>query len=275
MNLDSDSNKSIDTPKIAIITPVLNDARFIEETIQSVISQDYNNIEYIVIDGGSTDQTVNIIQKYEDSIDLWISEPDEGIYDAQNKGVFRSSGQYFAILNSGDFYAAGNVISKIAEKIKAFPEIDFVYANAYLLKKTQDNKIVKAYSDISRIQKRSPIIHPTLFSRTQFFKSSGGFDTSLKIGADYEYIFRLFANQCKGIKLDDFIVYIRQGGYSFLNLISSKDMFFIQKKYNVPIARRYLNYYYRILHFNSLLLLLKFLGEKKFNKIKALRYFRS
>ena len=121
---------SLDKPLISIITPVLNDARFMEQTIKSVINQDYKNIEYIIIDGGSTDGTLDIIKKYADKIDLWVSEPDKGIYDAQNKGVFKAKGKYFAVLNSGDYYAGKDVVSKVAAGIIDDPKVDYIYSNA-------------------------------------------------------------------------------------------------------------------------------------------------
>ena len=120
---------SKERPLISIITPVLNNAEYLEQTIQSVIDQDYDNIEYIIIDGGSTDGTLDIIKKYNDKINFWISEPDKGIYDAQNKGVSRATGKYFAVLNSGDFYAENDVVSKVASKIKNQLNVDYIYSN--------------------------------------------------------------------------------------------------------------------------------------------------
>jgi len=268
------NEKSSKKPLISIITPVLNDARYLEQTIQSVITQDYDNIEYIIIDGGSTDGTVDIIKKYEDSIACWVSEPDEGIYDAQNKGAFRATGEYFAVLNSGDYYAETDVVSRFAQKIKQFSHADFIYSNAFLLKDTPDEKIVQSYSDIKNIRKRNPISHPTLFSRVKFFRESGGFDTSLKIAADYDYVCRLISSGSSGIKIDDFMVYIRQNGYSYLNLVSAKELFLIQKKYNKGPMMAYINYCFRWMHFKTLLLILKVVGQKNFNRIKMLRYFR-
>ena len=273
MNANVNNKKSQYKPLISIITPVLNGARFIEQTIQTVINQDYENIEYIIIDGGSTDQTLDIIKKYANKISFWVSEPDKGIYDAQNKGVFHSSGEYFVILNSGDFFAGNDVVSKIAERIIAFPNVDYIYSNAFLLKDTKNHTIISFKSDISNIYKHNSVPHPTLFSRTRFFKETGGFDTSLKISADYDYVFRLTANRCLGTKIKEFTVYIRQGGYSYLNLDSLEEFLFVQKKHNVPVIRRYINYYYKIFHFHSLLFLLRILGEKKFNKLKEVRYF--
>ena len=96
-------------PKITVVTVTYNAKDFLEETIQSVISQTYKNIEYIIIDGGSTDGTVDIIKKYEDKIDYWVSEPDSGISDAFNKGVQQSNG-YILMLNAGDIFIHNNIL---------------------------------------------------------------------------------------------------------------------------------------------------------------------
>lgn len=255
-----------------MVTPVLNSEAFVEQTILSIINQDYKNIEYIIIDGGSTDGTIDIIKKYADKIDLWVSEPDKGIYDAQNKGVFMAKGEYFAVLNSGDYYATTDVVSIIASKIGEHPNIDYVYSNAFFLKETEDNRIVKFESDIRNKYKYNPVPHPTIFSKTEFFKKSGGFDCSYKVSADYDYLFKLLTNNCLGLKIDAYTVFIRQGGYSYLNMLSASELLSIQKKYCNNWYPIYFRFFLRVLHFKTLRMLLKIIGKKKFNKIKQWRY---
>jgi glycosyltransferase involved in cell wall biosynthesis len=257
---------------ISIVTPVLNDASYLEQTIQSVIAQDYDNIEYIIIDGGSTDGTIDIIKKYEDNIDFWVSESDKGIYDAQNKGVARAGGEYFAILNSGDYYASTDVISRVAECITDHPGVDYVYSNALLIKIMEGRRIVRFYSDMANIWKFTPVSHPTLFSRTGLFMGLGGFDLSYRVAADYDYMCKLYVDQTKGIKLDQFSVYVRQGGFSCLNKQSPKEMFLIQKHHHPSQTRTYVNYFSKIVHFYSLRWLIKIIGERNYNRIKPLRY---
>ena len=257
---------------ISIVTPVLNDARYLEQTIQSVLSQDYDNIEYIIIDGGSTDGTLDIIKKYEDKIAFWSSEPDNGIYDAQNKGVYKSTGEYFAILNSGDYYASTDMISMVAECITDHPGVDYVYANALLIKLMEGRRIVRFYSDMANIWKFTPVSHPTLFSRTGLFLGLGGFDLSYRVAADYDYMCKLYVDQAKGIKLDQFTVYVRQGGFSCLNKQSPKELFLIQKHHHPSQPRPYVNYFSKMVHFYSLRWLIKVIGERNYNKIKPLRY---
>ena len=104
-------------PKISIITVSYNAVATIEQTILSVINQTYENIEYIIIDGGSTDGTIDIIKKYEDQISYWISEPDNGIYDAMNKGIIKTTGEWIYFLNSGDYFLDNEIINKIAKVI--------------------------------------------------------------------------------------------------------------------------------------------------------------
>jgi glycosyltransferase involved in cell wall biosynthesis len=120
------------TPKVSIITPSYNQGRFLESTIRSVIGQDYPNIEYIIVDGGSKDESVEVIKKYSDRLAWWVSEKDKGHADALNKGFAHASGEILAWLNSDDTYHPG-AVSQAVEILKAHPEVGMVYANANLI----------------------------------------------------------------------------------------------------------------------------------------------
>ena len=115
-------------PLISIITVVYNDKIKLEETILSVIGQTYDNVEFIIIDGSSTDGTINIIKKYEDKIDYWVSEKDSGIFDAMNKGILASKGDYINFMNAGDFFTKNNLVSEVVNILDS-EEIDFLYGD--------------------------------------------------------------------------------------------------------------------------------------------------
>lgn len=120
--------------KISIITVVFNGEKYLEETIKSVTNQNYDNVEYIIIDGGSTDGTLDIIKKYEDKIDYWVSEKDNGIYDAMNKGIDLANGEYLLFLNAGDTFSSSNVLNDVVnsiEKLDIVPSIIYGGANVY------------------------------------------------------------------------------------------------------------------------------------------------
>lgn len=129
------------SPKISIVTVVFNAEKYIEETMQSVINQTYDNVEYLIIDGGSTDGTLDIIKKYEDKIDYWVSEKDNGIYDAMNKGIKVFTGDYINFLNAGDSFVNNNVLTNIFSNHKHH---DLIYG-AIALKDASNNFLTNVY----------------------------------------------------------------------------------------------------------------------------------
>lgn len=203
-------------PKISIVTLSLNQGRFIEQTIESVLSQDYPNIEYIIIDGGSTDGTVDIIKRYENRISFWISEPDDGISDAFNKGIRASRGEIVGILNAGDIYKP-SAVSSAAEALFKGSDYDFTYGDIefideegnflYLMKGEKDYLPKISYTMYS-------IIHPTVFVRKKVYDSCGLFDKSYRIAMDYEFLLRIIKSGKKGLYLDIPVAQMRTGGVS-------------------------------------------------------------
>ncbi|WP_300911608.1 glycosyltransferase family 2 protein [Muribaculum intestinale] len=169
-----------DRLKISVITVCYNAAESIEETILSVINQTYSNLEYIIIDGGSTDSTVDIIKKYANRIAYWISEPDKGIYDAMNKGIAVATGDYINFMNSGDRFSCNLVLRKIQEFID--PErMDIIFGDHYSV----NNNNVK-YCNAKKIRllnRGMPFCHQAAFTRLSYHKSNP-FDISFKIYAD-------------------------------------------------------------------------------------------
>jgi len=178
---------------VSIITITYNSENYLEETIKSVISQDYSNIEYIIIDGGSIDGTPNIIKKYRSKISKWISEPDEGISDAMNKGIRMASGEIIGIIHSDDFYADSTVIKRVVEIFTMNAEIKAVYGIQDFVDPVT-NKLILTWgrdSHPSEIKKRMYIPHPTLFVRREVYDTIGLFRKDFKVAMDYEWAIRL------------------------------------------------------------------------------------
>lgn len=206
--------------KISIITIAYNSEDTIEDTIQSVINQSYTQIEYIIIDGGSTDNTLNIINKYKDQIHNIISEPDKGIYDAMNKGVNLANGELVGILNSDDFYSHNDVIKNIA---KAIGDYDSVYADLVYVDRENTNKIIRywksgTYTKGSFLKGWMPP-HPTFFLRKKIYNQFGTYNLSLKSAADYELMLRMIhKEQISTTYHPETITKMRVGGQSNASL---------------------------------------------------------
>lgn len=179
--------------KITIITVCYNSAATIEKTILSVKEQTYKNIEYIIVDGNSKDKTVSIIQKHDDIISRWISEPDKGLYDAMNKGVAMATGDVIGIINSDDTFNSNSVIEEIANFHKK-NSIEASVGN--IIQHKENGKIVRLYS--SKYWKPEKLKigfmppHPSIFFKRELFDKFGNYDLGFKIGADYELITRFF-----------------------------------------------------------------------------------
>ena len=194
----------------SIITVVLNNKKFIEETINSVINQN-SNFEYIIIDGGSTDNTVEIIKKYENRIDLWISEKDEGIYDAMNKGIILSNGEYIGMINSGDSYKSKS-LEIINNYIKRNNDIDFIFGSV-------QKKILKSGFSKNKLN-WSFDFYPShssgFFVRSNVQKKIGLYNTKYKLSADYDFFYKLIKQNYNGIatKKSEVIGNFRSGSYS-------------------------------------------------------------
>ena len=178
-------------PKISIITPSFNQGKFIERTIKSVLNQNYSNFEYIVIDGGSTDETISILKKYNDKL-TWISEPDSGQTSAINKGLRMSLGNIIAYLNSDDTYEP-HTLKIISKYFADHPKTYFVYGEGRLID-CDDNEIGfynTKTADYQSLASHCPISQPTTFMKRKIYEEIGEFNESYQFTMDYEYWIRV------------------------------------------------------------------------------------
>jgi glycosyltransferase involved in cell wall biosynthesis len=208
--------------KISLITVTYNSEKYFEECIRSVIKQNYSNIEHIVVDGNSTDGTVSIIERYSSHISQWISEKDNGMYDAINKGMKMATGDIIGLLNSDDTLASSGVISAI---VKCFEQndIDSLYGDLEYVDQHNTAKVIRLWKGLDYKRKRFEFgwmpAHPTFYFRKELLKKFGGYESHYFTAADYEFMARyLFLNKVSSIYLPKLIVRMRKGGASNSNL---------------------------------------------------------
>ena len=213
--------------KISIITATYNSAQTLGHTIESVIRQTYPDIEYIVVDGASTDGTQQIVKRYEPQLRgkmKWLSEKDHGIYDAMNKGIQMATGDIVGILNSDDYFTSNDIIEQLASAFHN-ESIDAVYGDIHFIRDGQPDKCIRYYSS----KKFSPIwlrfgfmpAHPSFYCRREIFEKAGLYKTDYQIGSDYEMMVRLFMkHHIKARYLPIDFVTMRTGGASTRNVRS-------------------------------------------------------
>jgi len=245
--------------KVSVITICHNRVHSIQATIESVLSQDYSNIEYIVIDGGSTDGTVEKIEKYKNDLSVFVSEADNGMYSALNKGLKLATGDIVGILHSDDVYYESSTIRKVVEKFKR-SAADLVYANGVYItcssesfaphskskKKTEDVTVNDYF--ISRIYKAKPFkknylnfgwipLHTTIYVRREIFEKYGYYDECYSIASDYEISLRWFMNDAiRKEFMNEWVVKMSLGGKSTTASLQKKksmEDFQIIQKYNL------------------------------------------
>ena len=205
--------------KISIITVTYNSIHTLKSTLESIQSQTARQkIEYIVIDGGSTDGTVELIKENTPFIDQWISEADNGIYDAMNKGLKMASGEWVGYLHADDILASNTIIEEMLKAITT-NNINVLYGNLNYVQSTNLNKTIRHWKSEtfspSLLKKGWMPPHPTLYIKKDLFEKLGGFDTRYSIAADYDFILRLFSSrETQSLYLDLLIVKMRMGGAS-------------------------------------------------------------
>ena len=215
-------------PKFSIITVTYNAEKVLEDTIQSIVTQSYKNVEYIIVDGGSTDGTLTIVNKYKEHIHTIVSEPDKGLYDAMNKGIAMATGDIIGILNSDDFYTSDIVLSTVAS---AFEDgnIDAVYGDIHYVQDNDLQKCPRYYSSklFHRRWMRLGFMpaHPSFYCHKEIYERYGGFNLSYKIAADFECLLRLiFVHKIRLRYIPMDFVTMRTGGASTSGLSSHKQI---------------------------------------------------
>jgi glycosyltransferase involved in cell wall biosynthesis len=215
-------------PLISIITVAYNAARTIEQTIKSVISQSYENLEYIIIDGGSTDGTLDIIKKYKDRIDFWIREPDKGIYDAMNKGITYANGELIGIINADDWYEP-DIISYIADCLINTDKNTVIHG---LLRIIKDEQFYSIKGNSTRVLKYDMIQHPTCFIPKSIYQQCGMYNIKYKYSADYDLVLRYVNSGVQFKFIEQVIANFRIGGISSAFKAQS-DKYLILKRHKV------------------------------------------
>lgn len=208
--------------KVSIITVCFNSAKTIRDTIESVLSQDYPDIEYIVIDGGSNDQTLKIVREYADRIAVIVSEKDRGIYDAMNKGIALASGDIVGMLNSDDIYINKYAVSELMKKMQD-SEADSVFADLVIVDPDDLNKVLRYYDSSffnpNKFRFGWMPAHPTFFVKKLLYDKVGPYSLDYQISADYEMLIRLlWVQKASYAYLQKPIVRMRYGGASTADL---------------------------------------------------------
>lgn len=240
----------IEKPLISIVTVVYNGEKYLEQTIISILGQDYDNVEYIIIDGGSTDRTLDIIKKYQDQVDYWISEPDTGPFNAMNKGASLSSGEYIAFLNADDWYAKNtfNIISSIIK----IDNSDYIFGNVEMYE--NNNYLWTFKSRLENYKYQMPIPHPSLFIKRKYLISIG-FDETYNAISDYDFIIKIINKKLKYKYVNNTFTYFRVGGistsahelehfrlaYTSFGLAVAIKKFLFRKKYHINFPKRIIN----------------------------------
>ena len=204
--------------KISIITVVLNNKETIQDAISSVLDQTYKDIEYIIIDGASTDGSIETIKSYGDKITKFVSEPDKGLYDAMNKGIKLATGDVIGILNSDDFYIDEFVIERVVREFEK-KQVDSVYADLVYVNPENLDKIVRYYDSSHFNPQRFAYgwmpAHPTFFVKRKAYEKYGVFRTDLKIAADFDILARfLYIHKISYSYTKEVLVKMRTGGVS-------------------------------------------------------------
>lgn len=241
------SDKNLSYPKLTIITASYNGAKTLEKSINSVLNQNYPNLEYIIIDGGSTDGTVDVIKRYERHLSYWVSEPDKGIADAWNKGLCKATGEIISMVNTDDWYEPDS-FKRIAEIFQQEPFVDIIHGNVRYWNNGKRLWIRKPHLQQEFFWKFMPYLFPSCFIRRPLYEKYGLFDSAYKLTMDYELLLRFFLRGVHFMYLDETIANFQLGGVSDVKcvagLIENKN---IVIRYGYSKIKAYLNLSWLIL----------------------------
>ena len=228
--------------KVTIITPTYNSGLFLEQCIQSVIAQNYVNIEYIIVDGGSTDNTLEIIHRYQSFISKWISEKDQGMYDALNKGIALATGDVIGTLNSDDLFASEDVISSVVNAFDRFG-VSAVYGDIVYVDPKDTGTVVRQWKggtyNRTNINWGWMPAHPSFYIIKSALQTGGNYDSRFISAADYDFMTRyLYCHKISAHYLPKLLVKMRTGGISNQSLskrlLANQNDFKSMVKNNIP-----------------------------------------
>jgi glycosyltransferase involved in cell wall biosynthesis len=221
--------KNVEKPLVTIITVVFNNVRTLEQTIKSVINQSYRNIEYIIIDGGSTDGSVDLIKKHESQINYWVSEPDKGIYYAMNKGLSIATGNLVSVLSSDDWYESTSV-EKVVNYYELNPEVAIIHGLLrFIAVNDKPDSVVGHYNSFLA---KGMIEHPTCFIKKDMYDKVGFYNVLYKSAADYEWMLRAKKLEPKFLFIPELLTNFRRGGISG-SYIGALEELLIMKRFRV------------------------------------------
>jgi len=226
-------------PRVSIITACFNAARTIEDTIQSVLSQNYPNLEYIVIDGASTDGTLGILDKYRHRIFKIVSEPDNGIYDAFNKGISLATGDLIGILNADDFYAPWT-LQIMANAYLEHPQYAVYHGKMFYFDESSRWWQITTLHEPDLLLEFMCIAHPSCFIPRKIYDKHGVFDMSYSIAADWDFLIRLYLAREKFFAINKTLVAMRSGGASNSEKCTLEVCKILKKYSGIESARKYI-----------------------------------
>lgn len=226
---------------VTVITVVLNGEKYLEETINSVLNQTHDNVEYIIIDGGSTDGTLDLVRKYEETIDYWVSEKDKGIYDAMNKGITLSQGDYIGLLNAGDLLTS-DALARVAQALDALGQPGYTCGAVELIDQA-GNRFGRSAPLAENLRYRRrflemPCPHLGVFVSKSIYVRNGLYDTAFRLSADYDFILRMVAKKIASVDINEPVGKFRSGGASG-GIKTFIETFFVHRKNSAPFAYPY------------------------------------